>query len=73
MDDPALRAGAGRVALFAVARPPVPPRCVVAARLRLFLERSSDLGAEEPAVRAASTESSSPLHLRVTARGDCGS
>lgn len=45
-----LRAGRGGVAIFAVERPRVPPRCIVDARLRLFVTDMSGTLAEELAV-----------------------
>lgn len=46
----ALEAGEGAVAIFAVERPDVPARCILDARLRLFVEESSGLTSTELAV-----------------------
>lgn len=43
-------AGRARVSIFAIERPPVRARCLVEARLRLYVERSSGPIAEELAV-----------------------
>lgn len=48
--SPRLRAGKGGVAFFAVARPPVPVKCIAQVRLGLSVEGWTDDAAEELAV-----------------------
>jgi hypothetical protein len=50
VDAEAIDVGRGKVGIFAIGRPSVPTRCIVAAQLRLYVEKASEVAEHEVAI-----------------------